>query len=211
MSKRREKVGYNVVRVVQSDRDCMKAFHDCNCMKREHLNEFISNNRIQKWEWDKIIEHKKEPNTGEFIWTRGPRYDEFAKLHGMEHLCQHKAKGSSNEDGTRPHDLALANHYCFIMSQEERDSVRTESQQRYELEEYAQSLLRSDKEDDRDKGNYILQDLKENSISMCDLAYTSRGIEIGFEITTDNYTKEMVQAKQSYCEYAGLQFVAFNV
>lgn len=211
MSKAKQKVGYNVVRVVQRDRDCMKAFHDCNCMKREHLNEFISDNRIQKWEWDKIIEHKEEPNTGEFIWIRGERYDEFAKLHNMEHLTEHKAKGSTNHDGTRPHDLALANHYCFNMSQEERDSVRTESQQRYELEEYAQSLLRSADEIERDRGNDILQDLKENNISMCDLAYESGGIQIGFEITTDNYTKEMVQAKETYCEYAGMQFVAHNV
>ena len=86
MSKRRQKVGHNVKRVVQSDRDCMKALHDVNCMKREHLNEFISDNRIQKLEWDKVIEHKEEPNTGEFIWTRGERYDEFVKQHGMEHL-----------------------------------------------------------------------------------------------------------------------------
>lgn len=216
MSKRREKVGYNVVRVVQSDRDCMKAFHDVNCMKREHLNEFISNNRIQKWEWDKIIEHKKEPGTGEFIWTRGERYDEFARQHGMEHLCEHKAKGSSNQDGSKHHDLAMANHYCFNLTQEERDSVRTEGQQRHDLEEYAQSLLHSEYEHDRDKGQEILEDLSENNISMCDMAYTTMNeqgqeVQIGFEITTDYYTKEMVQMKETYCEMASLQFVAVNV
>lgn len=211
VSKRRAKVGENVVRVVQSDRDCMKALHDCPAMKREHLREFISDNRIQKWEWDKIIEHKEEPGTGEFIWVRGERYDEFARLHKMEHLCEHKMSGSSNQDGSKHHDLAMANHYCFNMTQEERDTVRTESQQRYELEEYAQALLRSDYEDDRDLGSNILQDLKENNISMCDMAYESGGMQIGFEITTDHYTKEMVDAKVAYCEYAGMQFVAHNV
>ena len=216
MSKVRQKVGYNVKRVVQSDRDCMKALHDVNCMKREHLNEFISDNRIQKMEWDKIIEHKEEPGTGEFIWTRGERYDEFARSHGMEHLCEHKAKGSSCGDGSKPHDLAMANHYCFNMTQEERNSTRTEGQQRDELEEYAQSLLRSEYEEERDRGQEILQDLKENNISMCDMAYTTvneqgQEIQIGFEVTTDNYTKEMVDAKVSYCEMAGLTFVAVNV
>lgn len=212
MSKRRQKVGHNIKRVVQSDRDCMKALHDVNCMKREHLNEFISDNRIQKLEWDKVIEHKEEPGTGEFIWTRGEKYDEFVTKHGMEHLTENKAIGSSNQDGTRPHDLAMANHYCFNMTQEERDSARTEGQQRNELEEYAQYLLRSELEEDREKGENILKDLKENNISMCDLAYTSRdSIEIGYEVTTDNYTKEMVQAKESYCAYAGLHFVSQNV
>ena len=216
MSKRRQKVGHNIKRVVQSDRDCMKALHDVNCMKREHLNEFISDNRIQKLEWDKVIEHKEEPGTGEFIWTRGEKYDEFVSKHGMEHLTEHKAIGSSNHDGNRHHDLAMANHYCFNMTQEERDSVRTESQQRDELEEYAQSLLRSELEGDRDRGQEILQDLKEGSISMCDMAYTTRDeqgheVQIGYEVTTDNYTKEMVQAKESYCSYAGLHFVSQNV
>ena len=216
MSKRRQKVGHNVKRVVQSDRDCMKAFHDVNCMKREHLNEFISDNRIQKLEWDKVIEHIVEPETQEYIWVRGEKYDEFVTKHGMEHLTEHKAKGSSNQDGSKHHDIGLANHYCFNMTQAERDTVRTESQQRDELEEYAQSLLRSELEGDRDRGQEILQDLKENNISMCDMAYTSVDssgceVQIGFEITTDNYTKEMVQAKEDYCAYASLQFVAQNV
>lgn len=212
MTKQRQKVGHNVKRVVQSDRNCMKAFHDCNAMKREHLNEFITNNRIQKWEWDKIIEHVKEPNTGEFIWVRGERYDEFARQHGMDNYCEHKAKGSSNQDGYKHHDLGIADHYCFNMTQEERDSVRTESHQRYEFEEYANLLTRSDDETERDKGFQMLQDLKENNVSMCDLAYTSRdNIEIGFEITTVNYTKEMVQAKENYCNMAGLHFVANQV
>ena len=216
MTKQRQKVGYNIVRVVQSDKNCMKAFHDCNCMKREHLNEFISDNRIQKMEWDKIIEHIVEPGTQEFIWVRGERYDEFVRQHGMGHLCEHKAKGSSNQDGSKNHDLGLANHYCFNMTQEERDTVRTESQQRCEPEEYAQSLLRSEYEHDRDKGQEILEDLSENNISMCDMAYTTvneqgHEVQIGFEITTDYYTKEMVQMKETYCEMASLQFVAVNV
>lgn len=212
MTKRRQKVGNNIKKVMQSDRDCMKAFHDCPAMKREHLNEFITDNRIQRLEWDKVIEHIEEPKTGEFIWIRGERYDEFVKTHGMEHLCEHKMKGSSNQDGSKHHDLALANHYCFSLTQEERDTVRTESQQRYELEEYAQALLRSEDEDTRDLGSNILQDLKENSISMCDMAYEStNGVQIGFEITTDHYTKEMVDAKVSYCNYAGMQFMAYNV
>ena len=212
MTKARQKVGENVKRVVQKDRDCMKAFHDCNALKREHLNEFISDNRIQKMEWDKIIKHIEEPRTGEFIWVRGERYDEFVKKHGMQHLTEHKAKGSSNQDGSKHHDLALANHYCFRMTQSERDSVKTESQQRADLEEFGQQLLRSEIEEKRERGQDMLQDLKENVISMCDMVYESdSGEAIGYEITTEYYTKEMVEAKQAYCQYAEIKFVAHGV
>ena len=45
MTKRRQKVGYNITRVVESDRNCIKAMNICSAMKREHLKEFISDNR----------------------------------------------------------------------------------------------------------------------------------------------------------------------
>lgn len=211
MTKRRQKVGYNVTRVVESDRNCIKAMNVCSAMKREHLNEFISDNRIQKMTWDKVFDRREDPKTGEFIWTRGENFDSFISKHNIEG-CEFKGKASTNQDGSKHHDLGLANHYCFNMTQAERDTARTEAQQRHDLTEYANYLCRSDREEERDRGESILKDLKQNNISMCDMAYTrSDGVEIGFEVTTDNYTKAMVDAKSSYCEYAGLTFVACEV
>ena len=211
MSKVRQKTGYNIVRVVQSDKNCVKAMNDCSAMKREHLKEFISDNRIQKMTWDKVFDRTEDPQTGEFIWTRGENFDKFVEKHNIEG-CEFKGKASTNQDGSKHHDLAVANHYCFNMTQEERDSARTEAQQRHELKEYANYLLRSDVEGERDKGQAIIDGLKDGTISMCDIAYTSsEGIEIGFEITTEHYTPEMTQAKADYCEIAGLTFMAQEI
>lgn len=211
MSKVKQKTGYNIVRVVQSDKNCIKAMNVCSAMKREHLKEFISDNRIQKMTWDKVFDRREDPKTGEFIWTRGENFDKFVQKHSIEG-CEFKGKASTNQDGSKHHDLAVANHYCFNMTQEERDTARTEAQQRYEITEYANYLLRSDIEDERDKGQAIIDGLKDNTISMCDIAYTSsEGIEIGFEITTEYYTPEMTQAKADYCEIAGLTFVAQEI
>lgn len=211
MSKKREKEGYNIKRVVESDHDCVKAMNVCHAMKREHLKTFISDNRIQKMTWDRVFDKIEEPKTGEFIWVKGKNYDAFIEKHNIQG-CEFRGKGSSNQDGSKHHDLGIANHYCFNMTREEQQSCRTEAQQRYEFEEYANLLTRSDDDSERDKGLQMLQDLKENNISVCDLAYTSRdGVEVGFEITTENYTAEMVQAKESYCDFAGLQFVAHQV
>lgn len=207
---RRRKEGENLKRISETDKDAGIAMNNVHAMKREHLHAIgLSDSRINAFTWDKVFEKFEEPKTGEFIWIKGANYNDWISKNTD---IEFRGKGSSNQDGSKHHDLALANHYCFNMTREEQLSCRTEAQQRYEFEEFAHTLTRSDDEDEREKGYQMLEDLKNNNVSMCDFAYTSGdGEEIGFEITTDSYTPEMVEAKQSYCESAGLTFMAQHV
>lgn len=95
------------------------------------------------------------------------------------------------------HDLAMSDRY-YSLTDEERDSVKTESQLRRELE-----VMYS-------KGGISEEDYK--NASCVDFSYTSQSGEVvGFEVITKNYTKAEILAKQSYCSCVGMTFEGVRV
>ena len=90
------------------------------------------------------------------------------------------------------HDLAMYDRY-YSLTNKERESVKTETQLRRELEVMYH------------KGEVTEEEYK--NISCVDFSYTSRtGEVVGFEVITKNYTNAEIQSKQDYCSVVGMRF-----
>lgn len=98
------------------------------------------------------------------------------------------------------HDLALANKY-FSLSEQQRDSFMSETQVRDLFMEKLQIM--------RDQGQEELSKryedmLTKGLISMPDAIYINeQGVEVSYEVITNNYGIEELQAKEAFVQIMG--------
>lgn len=91
------------------------------------------------------------------------------------------------------HDVYMSDHYFTKMSETERETIKTETEIKSEFKEMLIS-------GEIDKGTY-------DSCSCVDFSYTSdSGEVIGFEVVTENYTQQDIQAKQTFCSVYGCTY-----
>lgn len=106
------------------------------------------------------------------------------------------------------HDLALSDKY-FSLPEQVRDTWRTESQVRNQFLEKLEQL--------REQGNEQLADMyydmfKSHDFSMPDAVYTNeQGVEVAYELVTDNYTSQQLLAKEATCEIMEYSYEANRI
>lgn len=101
------------------------------------------------------------------------------------------------------HDLAMADKY-FSLSDHERSTWRTETEVRNEFKQHIESL--------RDQGNFErakqLEDMyAAKQISVVDAVYeTEQGVQVAYEVVTNSYGHQELQAKQEFVEVMKLKY-----
>jgi DNA-binding HxlR family transcriptional regulator len=101
------------------------------------------------------------------------------------------------------HDLDIANKF-FSLSDSQRDTWKTETELRDRFEERIQEIR---DQGDEDTAKMYEDMLNQGLISMPDASYeTEDGVEICYEVITNNYGEAELQAKEAYvqivkCEY----------
>ena len=106
------------------------------------------------------------------------------------------------------HDLALADRY-FSLSETERETWRTESQSRDAVKEYIQQLREQGEEE---RSRELWERLEDGRLSMPDAVYTrSDGVSVAFEVVTNNYGREELEAKEQASETLGAQIEFYKV
>lgn len=93
------------------------------------------------------------------------------------------------------HDLALANKY-FSLPESIRDTWRTETEVRNMFQE---QLVRFRDQGEENLAKLYEDMLKSGFISMPDAIYTNeKGVQVAFEVVTNSYGREELQAKEMF-------------
>lgn len=181
------------------DQKALLAVSKCGYVSHTNLKNFVADSRIKNYCRDGYIikETVTKPN-GEVLegykLTKQGR-DFVAKEYGFK---DHYHAQSLN------HDLKLADKYLSLTEQE-RETWKTETQLRNEFEEKLNQLYKVDYE----RYNEIREQLEQGKISMTDCSYISeKGIEIAYEIITNSYGQQEIEAKEKFVEIMKLEYEA---
>lgn len=103
------------------------------------------------------------------------------------------------------HDLSIANKY-FSLSEEQRQTWKTETELRDKFEEKLQDLKDQGEEE---TARLYGEMLEKGLISMPDASYVSEdGIEVSYEVITSSYGRQELQAKETYVEIMKCKYEA---
>lgn len=170
-----------------SERD-YKAFNLLRCTHhatKEQLNTYITDNRIKSYCKEKILEkiyHMTYKGTT-VIYAVTPKGRDWIQKRVPE-LRHH----NWYSNGTSPmHNIKLAELYIKVDKPAE---WLTERDLRERITEWARENDRQD----------ILDEIRENRITMPDGAYTHGDRVICLEVTTDNYGNVLIETKSAYAE-----------
>ena len=143
----------------------------------------------------------RDCETGEKLYQLTELGKEEAQRCGIDRADQYRCQGKEKTMNYE-HDRKLASVYCSL-SQQERDTWRTEQQCKKDLEQAREHI----REHDRDRWE---NEVKDTKMSACDGSYTnSQGEICHVEVVTKNYTEEMKESKEAgvsvlggnYCQY----------
>lgn len=99
------------------------------------------------------------------------------------------------------HDLALSERY-FSLSDSERSTWRTEGELRDAFREHIRQL---EEQGEQERAQELLDKLQERAVSMPDASYTTEtGVDIAYEIVTNNYGEAEIESKETAAEELGL-------
>lgn len=181
------------------DQKALLAVSKCGYVSHTNLKNFVADSRIKNYCRDGYIikETVTKPNgevlEGYKLTKQGREF--VAKEYGFK---DHYHAQSLN------HDLGVANKY-FSLTEQERETWKTETELRNEFEEKLNQLYHENYE----RYNEIREQLEQGQISMPDCSYTSeKGVEIAYEIITNNYGQQEIEAKEKFVEIMKLEYEA---
>lgn len=187
-----------ITKLLNRDYPVMEAMRAVGHLTEKHLKEDlgIAHNRIERYVasgWFKKDIH----NTAE-----GERIVSYTPTKkGFEYMREELHYSDIYKPQSVLHDLELADRY-FSLSEEQRKTWITETQQQRELKELYEQL----KQDDPDQARE-LQDF-----SACDGGYINDQGEVCLiEIITSTYTQSMIQAKHSCAALYGSHYVEVRI
>lgn len=106
------------------------------------------------------------------------------------------------------HDLGLANKY-FSLTDEQRDTWKTETELR---DQFQEELDKMRDQGEEEKAQMYEDMLNQGLISMPDCTYSNeQGVEISYEVITNNYGEEELQAKEAYVQIVGCEYETTRV
>lgn len=187
----------HITHVYPRDREAMTAFSKVGYLSHEQLSGFFREKRIENYCRDGLLQREVYckpgcPQTKMMCYKLSSAGREFCRK-GLGMTNMYKSQNPL-------HDIPLANKY-FTLTTEERATWRTEEDLREIMFTHVEQL--------RNQGDEIravmLQEMLENHwLSMPDCSFTLQGIEIAFEITTNSYGAEEINAKEMACQELNL-------
>lgn len=177
------------------DRLALTSISRCGHCTTDHLKTFIADKRITNYVRDKLVTKEVlNKNNGEQI--------EGYKLTAKGREFIEKEWGIKNNYIAQSvnHDVGIANKY-FSLTQEERESWKTESELKLEFHERVDELRATD---------YLryeeVNKMREDKlISVVDSSYVQGGAEIYFEVITNSYGQSEIQAKERFIQFMNIK------
>ncbi|MFC7370759.1 hypothetical protein ACFQPF_03625 [Fictibacillus iocasae] len=162
----------------------------------------LANSRIKNYVRDKLVE--------KVVIKEGKTKMEAYKLTKLgRELAESKWALRNHYHAQSPaHDLLISNKY-FSLSEVTRGTWQTETQAREKLLEYFYQL----KNQGQEQMAIIYEDmLSKGLISMPDGIYTNeQGLQVSFEVITNNYGVEELQAKEAFIEIMKTEYETTRV
>lgn len=181
-----------ITQLFERDRQALTAMGDCGYLSRDHIHQCgVADGRLKNYIHDDYVK-AGDKGLGYQLTDKGK--DLLESKWGMD-----KTYNAQSEN----HDLAIADKY-LALSQYERDTWKNETELREDFENKLEEL--------RDQGQEELAKTYEemyhdHTISMCDGAYTnSEGIEVYYEIITNNYGEAELMAKEAIVQIMGVEY-----
>lgn len=194
---------HHITTIYPRDVNALSALGRCGYVTHDQLNTFLRDKRIDGYCKDGLVERtvysrpgNREQDQTVYCLTRTGR--EFCRRElSMSHL--YSAQNPS-------HDLALAERY-FTLTPSERDTWRTETQSREDIENRICQLR---EQGESCQAEQLSERLRTGELSMPDAVYTaSDGAAVAFEVITSNYGQAELEAKEGAAEVLGasIEFV----
>lgn len=179
------------------DQKALMSVSRCGHVTHQQLKNFVADSRIKNYIRDGYMTREvfTKPNgitmEGYKLTRQGREFVE--KNYGFR---DHQHAQSLN------HDLGIANKY-FSLTEEQRETWRTETELRNLFEEQLNNLYKTD----YDCYTEIREQLENREISMPDCSYINeQGVEICFEVITNSYGIPELQAKERYIEITKMAY-----
>lgn len=179
------------------DEKALMSISRCGHVSHNNLKEFIAEKRILNYIRDELVtkevfsKNNGEQLVGYKLTAEGRKIVE--REYGFK---DHQIAQSLN------HDLGIANVY-FSLSQEERDTWKTETQIRNEFEERVEEIRLNDYE----RYEEINKLIEERQISIIDCSYIDKetGIENYTEVITNSYGQAEIESKERFIEIMNIK------
>ncbi|HAU5019170.1 TPA: hypothetical protein JD074_04325 [Clostridioides difficile] len=179
------------------DEKALMSISRCGYVSHNNLKEYIAEKRITNYLRDGLVtkevfsKNNGEQLVGYKLTAEGRKFVE--REYGFK---DHQIAQSIN------HDLGIAKVY-FSLSQEERDTWKTETQIREEF----QGRLEEIKSKDYDRFEEINKLIEERQISVVDCSYVDKetGIENYVEIFTNSYGQVEFESKERFVEIMSIK------
>lgn len=179
------------------DQKALMSVSRCGHVTHSQLKNFVADSRIKNYVRDGYMTKEvfTKPNgttmEGYKLTRQGREFVE--KNYGFK---DHQHSQSIN------HDLGISNKY-FSLTEEQRETWRTETELRNEFEKQLNNLYKID----YDRYTEIREQLDNREISMPDCSYiTEQGVEVAFEVITNSYGILELQAKERYIEITKMAY-----
>ncbi|MGL4913980.1 MAG: hypothetical protein ACRC3Y_16280 [Romboutsia sp.] len=185
MSKAKIKNFYN------RDRLALSSISKCGHVRESELKNFIADKRISNYLKDNLVTKEVfNKNNGEQLVAYKLTKEGKQLLEREWGVKNHYNAQSIN------HDLGISNKY-FSLTEDQRETWKTETELRQEFEEKLQEIKISDYE----RYEEINKMLEEKLISTPDCFYEiEAGIEEIFEVITNSYSEIQIQSKINFIE-----------
>lgn len=179
------------------DEKALLAVSRCGHISHNNLKEYIAEKRISNYQRDGLVtkevfsKNNGEQLVGYKLTAEGRKFVE--REYGFK---EHQIAQSLS------HDLGIAKIY-FSLTQEERDSWKTETQIRNEFEERIEEI----RINDYDRYEEINKLIEEKQISVVDCSYVDKetGIENYVEVITNSYGQAEIEAKERFVEIMNIK------
>ena len=174
------------------DRLALTSISKCGHVRESELKNFIADKRINNYVKDNLVTREVfNKNNGEQLVAYKLTKEGKKLLEREWGVTNHYNAQSIN------HDLGISNKY-FSLSEDKRETWKTETELRQELEEKLQEI----KTIDYERYQEINRMLEEKLISTPDGAYIDKetGIETYFEVITNSYGQTEIEAKERFIE-----------
>lgn len=176
------------------DARALTALARCGYADRDQLREFLRDKRINSYVKDGLVERS--------IYSRPGSRDQDREVYRLtkagRELCRRELSMTRLYVAHSPaHDLALADRY-FSLCPAERETWRTEGQTR---DAYVEHIRAMQDQGDAERAQELWDRLQDASASMPDAVYTREdGVTVAFEVVTNNYGREEIEAKETTAE-----------
>ncbi|MDI6220631.1 hypothetical protein KLJ98_15290 [Clostridioides difficile] len=179
------------------DEKALLSVSRCGHISHDNLKEYVAEKRILNYERDGLItkeafsKNNGEQLVGYKLTAEGRKFVEREYK-----FKEHQIAQSLN------HDLGIANIY-FSLTQEERDTWKTETQIRQDFEERLEEIRLNDYE----RYEEINKLIEERQISIVDCSYVDRETQIENynEIITNSYGQAEIEAKEKFIEIMNIK------